>query len=195
MIRPSPLSRTRWCPGCRLPTFTWPCRCLLPGIVLDFRLVLRGRIPQALVLQILLSNLLLRLRLASIERRRGLALVALQVGSSSRHIGQSRLGGPAGVGLGGEGLDAVLARQVGGLLRQRGGILALVPQPLVPLRRHLDVREVRRPRVLHDAPPAQRARVDVLVYALVAERPVRVTAEVEACGIRELVVRVLCMHR
>lgn len=77
-------------------------------------------------------------------------------GSILRRLHDARLGLPPGVGLRGEHLCALLAGDVGALLGERGGVRARVPQPLVPERADLDVRVVRRARVVDDAAPALR---------------------------------------
>lgn len=90
-----------------------------------------------------------------------------------------RLGGPAGVGLGGQDLDLPLAARLGVLLRERGRVRTQVAQPLVPRRGHGDGRQVRAARVLDEAPRA--GGRGVVVAAGPAELPVRVSLEVEAC--------------
>ena len=108
------------------------------------------------------TSLLVRSRVLGIEGRDGLAVGAATGsidggrGSSLRDgvvgmVEQRGLSGPAGVGLGSEDLDAVLAGDVGALLVEGGRRGPHVPQPLVPGGWHLDVAEVGGTRVAHDA--------------------------------------------
>ena len=108
------------------------------------------------------TSLLVRSRVLGIEGRDGLAVGAATGsidggrGSSLRDgvvgmVEQRGLSGPAGVGLGSEDLDAVLAGDVGALLVEGGRRGPHVPQPLVPGGRDSHIAELRRPRVVHDA--------------------------------------------
>lgn len=156
-LRLSPFTCVGRGPGGRLPLFTGTrCRRLLPRI----RLVL------FLLCLCLLLGARYGLLLYLCRRRRRIRRIILCDISSSRwrrrHIlcsggpvQEARLGGPAGVSLGGEHLHALAAGDVEALLGEGGRRRALVPQPLVPHGRDLDVREVRGPRVLDDAAPAR----------------------------------------
>lgn len=99
-----------------------------------------------------------------------------------------RLRLPSGIGLGGQVLDLLLSAHLGMLFLDGGRVLAQVAQPLVPLRRDLDVGIMRVARVLYDAPPAGGSWV--IVAAHVAEFPVGISLEIEAfCGREKLVSR------
>lgn len=150
---PSPFPRRRRSPRFGLPRL--PGRTglrALPGVVLFlhrtrplrfFRISLTHcwRLPR---------NAFLGLRAARIQRRHRLTLLA----SPRRRIEIPRLSLPPGVGLGGQHFYLFLAHDVLRLLGKRGRVTPLVPQPLVPVRRDLDLAVVRRPRVVHDAAPA-----------------------------------------
>jgi hypothetical protein len=86
-----------------------------------------------------------------------------------RRIRETRLSGPAGVGLRGKDLHAALAHDVGTLLLQRRGHGSGVPQPLVPGRRDGHLAVVGAGRALDDA-----ALAACLGAAGVAELPERV---------------------
>ncbi len=93
-------------------------------------------------------------------------------------IHQARLGGPASVGFGGQQPHALLPQDVAPLLVQRRRILACVPEPLVPLRRHAHVTVVDGPWNLHDAAPPAGGRVGAAPR--VAELPEGVAVQIQA---------------
>lgn len=93
-----------------------------------------------------------------------------------RPVDEPRLGLPAGVGLGGEDLDALLAVDLVALLLEGGRRVAEVAEPLVPLGRRDDLAVMGAAGVLYYPAPA----ACVVVASGEAEFPVGVAAEIEA---------------
>jgi hypothetical protein len=92
-----------------------------------------------------------------------------------RSIQHAALGRPARIRLRREHLELLLPRDVARLLVQRRRVAPRVSQPLVPLRRHLDVAVEGERAVLHDAPHALLLRGE-----RVAELPEGVAVQVPA---------------
>lgn len=170
-------------PSLRLPVLTRPAASALPPRILLASILRRGnRIPPRLLPRHGTGTGTLPIppfpRHTTTTQRR-LRLPEPSLPGRTTSVQQARLGSPARVGLGGQHLHLQLAADLCMLLGDGGRGLAGVPQPLVPLGRNLDLAVVRVARVLHDAAPAG-GRVR-RVTADVAELPVGVALEVEAC--------------